>query len=99
MWSYVKLTNINYTNNTGSNLEKKPVSLYTLDGKFYKTFSSLSDCAKHVAKIINYTGDWKIIRSNIAYTLQKPTTRKVRQKYKISYIEAPTFNESLSKVS
>jgi len=95
-WSYERDSPGKYVCNTGSNLETRPVYLYTLDGNFFMSFDSLSDCARYVATDINYQGDWKIIRSNLAYVLQKPQTRKVRRRYLASYTKADTHNLSLS---
>jgi len=95
-WSYEKYSPGKYVCNTGSNLETRPVYLYELNGKFHMSFNSLSDCARYVATDIDYQGDWKIIRSNLAYVLQKPQTRKVRRKYLASYVKADTHNLSLS---
>lgn len=95
-WSYQKESPGKYICNTGSNLETRTVYLYNLRGEFYMSFNSLSDCARYLAADIDYQGDWKIIRSNLAYVLQKPQTRKVRGKYLASYVKANTHNLSLS---
>lgn len=95
-WSYKRISPGKYISNTGSNLETRPVYLYNIKGELSMSFTSLSDCARYVAIDIDYQGDWKIIRSNIAYVLQKPKTRKVRKKYLASYVKANTHNLSLS---
>jgi len=91
IWSYDKLNNITYKNNTGDNLEKTPVYLYKINGDFYKEFNSLSDCARFIAKEINYTFDWKNLRSQIGYVLKNPKTRTIRKLYKISYNKLNKF--------
>ena len=99
MWSYEKKKNINpFVNNTGSNLLTREVHLYKLNGDYYKSFKSLSDCARYVSKIINFKKDWKQIRSAVAYVLQNPKTRKLRRRYLVSYVKAENFN-SLSQAS
>lgn len=96
IWSYIKLDNIEYINNTGSNLEKKSVTLYYLDGSFYRTFKSLSDSARYIAKIIDYEYDWKHLRSTIFYAIKSPKTRKVRGLYIASYkCVSNILNESI----
>lgn len=95
VWSYVKITQV-YQCNTGNNLKKVPIHLYNLTGEYHKSFESLSDCAKYIAQFINYNGDWKIIRSNIGYTLQNPLTRTVRQIFKVSYKKTLLFKDTLS---
>ncbi len=96
-WSYIKHNQMNnYICNTGSNLETRYVHLYNLDETYYKSFDSLSDCARYIAIIIDYKGDWKSIRTGVFYALQKPTTRKVRKRYFVSYIKSSTFLKSLS---
>lgn len=95
-WSYEKNSPGKYVSNTGSNLETRSVHLYNLNKEFYMSFKSLSNCARYIAKDIDYQGDWKIIRSNLAYVLQKPQTRKVRKKYLASYVKANNHNLSLS---
>src|ERR1035437_9233186 len=48
IWSYVKLNNSIYYNNTGSNLIKKEIHLYELDGLYNSSYKSLSDCARYL---------------------------------------------------
>lgn len=98
-WSYLNVSPGKYVCNTGSNLETRSVYLYNLKGEYYMFFKSMSDCARYIAADIDYQGDWKIIRSNIAYVLQKPKTRKVRRKYLASYVKASNHELSLSMVS
>ena len=95
-WSYIKQSPGKYICNTGSNLKTKPVHLYTLSGEYFMSFDSLSNCARYVAKLIDYQYDWKHLRTTIFYVLQKPITRKVRGKFLISYNKALTHNLSLS---
>lgn len=95
IWSYEKLDKIKYISNTGSNLDRVPVYLYHLDGSFYKEYSSLSDCAREIAKEINYNLDWKNLRSTIGYALKNPLSRTIRKKYKVSYNKADTFKNSI----
>ena len=95
VWSYTE-TIQKYQCNTGNNLKKVSVYLYTLAGDYHKSFKSLSDCAKYIAQCTNYKGDWKIIRTCIGYALQKPETRTVRKLFKVSYKKALSFQHSLS---
>jgi hypothetical protein len=96
VWSYEPLINHKYKCNTGSNLETREVHLYLKDGQYVQSFNSLSDCARFIAENINYQKDWKNIRNNIAYVLQKPLARNVLRKYKVSYTKALTLQNALS---
>jgi hypothetical protein len=96
VWSYEPLINYKYECNTGSNLQTREVHLYLKEGAYVQSFKSLSDCARYIADDINYKGNWKTIRTNIAYVLQKPLTRNVRKKYKASYNKALTLTKALS---
>lgn len=95
IWSYKKLSEVKYQNNTGCNLTKVPVYLYKISGEFYKEFNSLSDCARFLANEFNYTNNWNYIRSQIGYILRKPETRTFRKLYKISYVKSNRFPLSM----
>ena len=85
IWSYEELNNINYSNNTGSNLEKRAVILTTIDKLNSYEFISLSEAAKFVVSFIKYKGDWKNIRTIIGYALKSPNTRTVRKLFTVAY--------------
>jgi len=82
IWSYVKLSNILYTNNTGSNLIKKEVELLE-EGKCIKKFNSLSDCARFLKEYTNYQKDWKNLRTHLSVGVKKGW--KVLNKFSINY--------------
>lgn len=92
IWSYEYLEKIEYSNNTGSNLETESVSFYKLSGEFIKEFNSLSNAARWLANEINYDKDWKNLRSTIGYALKNPKTRSVRKLYKVLYEKVDNFN-------
>lgn len=85
IWSYIKKKPTNYTNNTGSNLKKTLVHVYKLNGNYIKSYNSLSDFARVLAKELKYQYHWSNLRSHICYSMQNPKTRTLRQKYKVSY--------------
>lgn len=94
-WSKEKVEKLpKYESHTGDNLDTREVHLYTMDDKYFKSFDSLSNCARWLAKSINYTRDWKYLRSNIGYALRNNRTRTVRKLYKVSYNKANLFNNT-----
>ncbi len=95
LWSYIKFDKIEYTNNTGSNLIRKSVYVYDINGKYIKEYSSLSDFARQLALDINYQYHWTNLRSTIGYALAKPKTRSVLKMYKVSYNKSDTLEESI----
>ena len=52
-----------------------------MDGNFFKSFNSLSNCARWLAESINYQRDWKYLRSTMGYTLRNNKTRTVKKLY------------------
>ena len=96
-WSKKKVDKLlKYENNTGSNLDTREVHLYTMDDNYFRSFNSLSNCARWLAKSINYQKDWKYLRSNIGYALKNNKTRTVRKLYKISYNKANSFKDTFN---
>ncbi len=95
IWLYSKDDLKEYYNNTGSNLSKRAVHLYNLDGTYYKSYDSLSNCARDLKKTLDYKFDWRNIRSKIGYTLKNPKTRRALRRYKVSYNKANSFTEAL----
>ena len=93
IWSYEYLENINYSNNTGQNLDTVKVYFYKITGEFEKEFESLSDAAHWLSNKINYAKDWKNLRSTIGYALKSPKTRTVRKLYKVLYKKVNNFND------
>jgi len=82
IWSYKKLININYKNNTGDNLIKTKVEL--LENEIViKNFDSLSDCARFLKEYSNYSKDWKNLRTNLCTANKKGW--KVLNKFSINY--------------
>ena len=67
-----------------------------MDDNYFKSFNSLSDCARWLAESINYQGDWKYLRSNMGYTLRNNKTRTVKKLYKISYNKANSFKDTFN---
>lgn len=96
IWSYKPLKDHKYVCNTGENLKKREVHLYLLNGTYFESFDSLSNCARFIADYCNYTKDWKNIRSAVGYCLKKPKTRSIKQKFKVSYNKESDFNKALS---
>lgn len=85
IWSYVKKDHIDYSNNTGCNLQKKEVHVYDLNLNYIKSYPGLSEFARKLAEDIGYTKHWTNLRSATAYVIAKPTTRTLIKKYKVFY--------------
>jgi len=82
IWSYEKLSKINYFNNTGSNLSKTSILIFEND-ILLKQCDSISDGARFLKTYISYEKDWKLLRPGVFTSLKNGW--KIRGKFTVKY--------------
>ncbi len=82
IWSYEKLNNIQYSNNTGCNLSKTSILIFEND-LLLKQCDSISDGARFLKDYISFEKDWKLLRPAVFTALKN--NWKIRGKFTVKY--------------